>query len=39
MRLSFEATEAGFDGDEYALICGVRSADHDLRVEKRGRRE
>jgi hypothetical protein len=29
MRIAFRATEAGFEADEYALVCGLAGVDAD----------
>jgi hypothetical protein len=34
MRIAFEATEAGFDADEYALVCGVSSGTQSLTFQR-----
>lgn len=34
MRITFTATEGGFEADEYALICGVYGGEHYLTFQR-----
>lgn len=36
MRIAFRATEARFDVDEYALVCGVRGGEEQYLIFQRG---